>query len=216
MSYARLLLPSVISPSRVTYLDCDLIVLADVSQLSDTELDGSPVGAVVDSTIARSNDARLFLRLGLNGNDPYFNAGVMQMDLTMWREGSLFAECMEFAERYSNSLLSADQTILNFVLHSRFRALPETFNVPLYSSARRRLGEEFVQGQIYHLVGRPKPWDFLGEYLNQYSSDFSSHLKSTALATYRSHRNVSVSTVPRVFRMGKSYWKCLRAKLRRN
>ena len=69
---------------RVLYLDCDVLVVQDLTTLWSVELDDDHLfAAVTDPSYSRS-DADLE-RLGLPPGAPHFNSGVMLMDLERMR-----------------------------------------------------------------------------------------------------------------------------------
>ena len=62
---------------RVLYLDCDTVVLASLKKLWQTDLKGRLFGAVMEPTIYPAVKASI----GLGKEDPYFNSGVLLIDL---------------------------------------------------------------------------------------------------------------------------------------
>ena len=93
VTYARLLLPDLLPDlDRAIYVDADVVVQQDVTDLWQTELDGSPLGAVQDfgvPTVGDSYGIRAYNDLGLAASQEYFNAGVLLLDLTAWRNRRL-------------------------------------------------------------------------------------------------------------------------------
>lgn len=116
-TWARLLaLDSRVLPAdvtRVLYLDCDVLVRADIAPLWDTDLNGCAVGAVVDLGMPRGHEALLAVppqslrvaeltsvaRAGAAGDGgrgilgpwrtdehEYFNAGVLMMEMAAMRQ----------------------------------------------------------------------------------------------------------------------------------
>ena len=82
ITYLRLLLDSILpqSVSKCVYLDCDVLVCADIAGLFSYELHGALLGAVRDLAF---NDASSACRNHLGF---YFNAGVLLLDMEKWRE----------------------------------------------------------------------------------------------------------------------------------
>lgn len=64
MTYASLILSDILSESRMIYLDSDLIVLRDLSELWDQDLVGSHLGAVSRQRRVESNDSKFFQAFG--------------------------------------------------------------------------------------------------------------------------------------------------------
>src|SRR5262249_44225277 len=75
---------------RVLYLDCDIIVRGDVEGLWNYDLYDSVVGAVEDPNMHYKE------KLGLLPGQPYFNAGVLLVDLDRWRAGRVGPRALNF------------------------------------------------------------------------------------------------------------------------
>lgn len=161
-AYGRLFLPDLLPDAdSCLYLDCDLIVTCPVDSLlarasSDCLLHADGTGVRRDSL-----DNRSFEQLGLDTSKPYFNSGVLVLNLAQWRAQHVSAECLEFARSHGPLLMSADQMVLNAVLGDRFEPFEEIFNTAIWPSSPAIAAAERT-GRIFHLVGAPKPWDYLG------------------------------------------------------
>lgn len=156
-TYVRLLLPELLEESRVLYLDCDLVVGVDAGALARQPLDGFALGASGIGEFRWSNDGALCRALGLEIEAPYFNAGVLLLDLDAWRRDGLTSRCLEFARQHAPRLATADQTVLNFIFYRKFKALQPEFNEPLYPDTPAVPANSDHQ-RIFHFVGTPKPW----------------------------------------------------------
>lgn len=131
MTYCRILLPHVLDAHRLIYLDCDVLVFRDLSQLFDLELPpGKVVAAVPDSeTLSLKQDSQSILdAMGLPGDNIYFNCGVMLMDLDALRDEIFTERSMNFFKRWRGHYRFWDQSAFNFLLHGRVDELPEHWN----------------------------------------------------------------------------------------
>lgn|GEM_PF-1606596 len=165
MTYGRLFLSRLLPHhSKVTYLDCDLVVTGDLSELDQFDLSGYPLAAVSKGTFRTALEWPVCQSLGYSLDAPYFNAGVLVLNLDCWRTEDLLGECIDFATKHSKSLFTADQTILNFVFYNNFARLPERFNRELYPDSPL-VGE--ISSGVYHFAGSPKPFDPFGRYLHR-------------------------------------------------
>jgi len=159
---------------RLIYLDSDLICMSDLSMLWDQNMRGLPVAAVPDASFFRVSDPGCIGFCGESLADPSqlaFNAGVMLIDLEMWRNENVLEQALRFLERYRDQLRNADQDILNFIFAGRWHHLEPNWNVPQFlvegHPSRMKPIPEFEQfsgrpmsdGQIYHLWGKHKPWN---------------------------------------------------------
>ena len=131
MTYCRILLPQLLDVSRLIYLDCDVLVFRDVSELFDLELSrGKVIGAVPDSETLTLGDDSLTAdaAMKLPSGDAYFNAGVMLMNLDELRKQNFTERSLEFLQTWSGRYRFWDQSALNFLLHGRIEELPEYWN----------------------------------------------------------------------------------------
>jgi lipopolysaccharide biosynthesis glycosyltransferase len=212
MTWARLMAPELVDADRAVYLDGDVIVNLDIRSLFDEPLDEAVIGVSNVGTVERSANEREFLvECGLAAGAPYFNAGVMLVDMRRWREKKLTDECLAFARRHVAKCLSYDQTALNWVLRDRFRELDARYNVPLYPDWRAE--DVFGRAAIYHFVGSPKPWDIYGEWVHGSAWVLRRALSGTPLANYRAHRDLSFRKLVRTGRMARSYARVLRRRM---
>ena len=176
-SYLPLLIPALAPDrSRALYLDSDLLVRADLTKLWDSQPpgDATPLAAVRDFGFVRLADALrgdAAARLGLDGEAPYFNSGVMLMNLDVWRETQIPERAFEFARDHPDAMRFTDQDALNAVIQSDWQQLDERWNVLIGSidrlvdlragspseqeALRRRLLDD---PYIVHFSGPRKPW----------------------------------------------------------
>jgi len=203
MTYARLVVPKICPRDRLIYLDADLIVNADLSELWYCELNGAVIGAASWESVGESNDSQFFRDLGTNPDTPYFNAGVLLIDGWRWRERAITEQSLEIGERYEKGLPSADQTILNSLFFGDFKAVPRRFNTPVTAS-RPPLSDTDWSDRIVHLVARPKPWDPFG-FLNGQSRVFRKTLQRTAKRGSRAYTITSLKTIRSCLRLSKAY-----------
>jgi len=174
-TYLRLAIGRLLSAdvNRILYLDSDVLVLGDVSDLWDTPLEKNVIGAVRDFGTQRSGqqDALGYCieACGMDGSRPLFNAGVLLMDLEAYRVQRIEDRCIEFLRRWQANIRSADQDALNAVLHDRWKALHFRWNVQVGALAVfSRAGSLSPQEEafladldpaILHFSGSCKPWN---------------------------------------------------------
>src|SRR5437773_12332040 len=93
MAYCRILLPHLLDVPRLIYLDCDVLVFRDLSELFDLQLSpGKIVAAVPDSeTLALADDSPIVAKaMILPAEGAYSNSGVMLMNLDELRTQHFF------------------------------------------------------------------------------------------------------------------------------
>jgi lipopolysaccharide biosynthesis glycosyltransferase len=152
------------SVKRVLFLDPDLLVLDDVGKIWETDLAGNCVAAVVDQAIPFASSPR-----GLNGDSaaeiphdaPYFNAGVLLIDLERWRSDDIAAQALTYLQRYADTSYFFHQEALNAVLVGKWLQLDSRWNLIASLTARRyapRHSREIESPGIVHFAGKFKPW----------------------------------------------------------
>jgi lipopolysaccharide biosynthesis glycosyltransferase len=170
MTYARLLIADLLPREldRILYLDGDILVRGDIGGLWTTDLRGKTVGAVVDNPPYPFNRT-----LGLPADDPYFNAGVLVIDLRRWRDLNIGERCLVFAREHPDRLRYCDQCALNFILHNDWTALDRVWNFQSMDVAHFVNGnvrfdavdpQQLAAARLIHFSGRSKPWHYLNDH----------------------------------------------------
>jgi len=118
--YERLLAPDALSDSleRAIYLDGDLLLLDAIDILWNTDLRGGIIAAVQDAVIPRVSSPmglRRFRELGCRPEEPYFNAGVLVVDLKAWRSQEVGQRAIEYLGRYSRSIAGLSGAVGRFL-----------------------------------------------------------------------------------------------------
>ncbi|MEC0271442.1 glycosyltransferase family 8 protein [Paenibacillus anseongense] len=149
---------------KVLYLDCDLIVKEDISELWNTNIKKHVLAAVDESCLFYShNKERLKKELGIPKDSPYFNAGVMLLNIEKWRETNTSNRLVNYLQTHPN-LKYMDQDALNAVLHKEWLPLDYKWNYTTYHWDALPL----VQPAIIHFSGRNKPWNSAIRYKDEY------------------------------------------------
>lgn len=193
--YLRLLIPNLLSDSadKVIYLDGDLIVEEDLTKLWNIELTGYALGAVQNTTIPYVSwpmGIGKYAELGLNPHTPYFNAGVLVMNLHHWRADGIAQKAMEYVTTYKDHLHLNDQEALNAVLRGAWKQLDSRWNqqpnIFYFTSFANFHYEKFIKGDYEALVHRPyiihfcnrhKPWHY--NCTHPFQHKFISYLKES-------------------------------------
>lgn len=158
--YARLMIDRLVGPEveRVLYLDCDMLVRADIAELYETNLGERPIAAVRDTIgafIANGRDLRNNRDI-FDPADPYFNAGMVLIDTARWREADILGR-MEAA--HASGVMQRiyyDQDLLNLIFKRNWHQLPWRWN-----TIDARHAHEGLDPAILHYTGDTKPWGVL-------------------------------------------------------
>ena len=173
-TYFRLLIEDLLPPSvnKAIYLDADLVVQGDLSELWNIDMNGHLALAVPDAYSGLFHFGRLSriqFREGVRFDyrSAYFNAGVLVMDVEAWRRERVGARSLSFAEKYKDRLTFHDQDALNCALQGRWGSISPAWNfheLPgcLFHWSRRSYSKQDLRGafahpRIVHFIGA-KPW----------------------------------------------------------
>ena len=168
VSFFRLYLPKVLpEQERCLFLDSDLIVRKDLSELYNTDLDEACFAGVTDRLCLEEDQLAKMRRLGIR-DGWYINSGVMTMNLSRLRQTGLDERLLVHASETAYQYL--DQDVINFICPGEVRILPKRYNVysvdiPAHYDVLRGVipddmleEKDFRDPAIVHFTGPEKPW----------------------------------------------------------
>jgi lipopolysaccharide biosynthesis glycosyltransferase len=161
LTYARIAMEHYMEPDteRVLYLDVDMVLRADAFSLVTADLEGNLAGAAVDPFIPTFDSVQGIERygeLGFRGDEPYFNAGMLVVDLPRWREAGVEPACHAHFRARRSELNNFDQDALNVVLAGKWKQVDRGWQThPRYENAT---GAKWGEASLYHFSGPWKPW----------------------------------------------------------
>jgi lipopolysaccharide biosynthesis glycosyltransferase len=199
-TYYRLLIEdSLPHLHKAIYIDCDAIITEDVQKLWTQPFDGAHLLAVPqlspDASLAGSrNGLRAHAELGIAPHTRLFNAGVLLMNLSLWRKDEISDRVIRYLNKYETHVLWWDQDGLNAILPGKWRALDSRWNLMIslfryYSSWRE---SPFGKAEYYRLTTQPyivhynsisKPWQ--STYALPFKDLFFRYLDKTAWKDWR-------------------------------
>ena len=158
MYYARIGMASLMTHvGRVIYLDSDTLVMGDLSILWETESEGAIVMACRDRKVSKLSEDSPWPLATEEANLPYFNSGVMLVDLNQWRAAGIEQHCLDLINKPAGPYRWWDQTILNYLLRGQIGFLPQEWN--WQSGDHPKLGES---PKVIHYTTGMKPWLYWG------------------------------------------------------
>lgn len=187
--YFRILIPRVLPSNirRAIYLDSDLFIRADLGRLWSQDSTGHLCLAVqdcgapyIDSSQALPNYAACapfihysrpipnFRELGLDPMAPYFNSGVLVIDLGAWRREDITGQVIDCLIKNAAHVHLWDQYALNVVLTRRWGSLDRRWNqgchvyqFPTWEQSpydKQTLAQQRDDPYIVHFTTAHKPW----------------------------------------------------------
>lgn len=160
--YHRLAIGDVVPAGihRLIWLDMDVLVLRCLSTLGEIELEGKALAAVQDMAIPLvSSPLGLaeFEALGLKPDTPYFNSGIMLIDLRLWREQDMRGQLLAYLRTHADRIFLFDQHAFNALYAGHWLPLDPRWNV-IASLAGDRNTNDSDLPWILHYAGAFKPW----------------------------------------------------------
>ena len=113
--YYRMFIPTLFPQyDKAIYLDADLILMGDISELYNTNIEGKLVAAVNDRLVL---DVPVFAEysekaVGIPAHE-YFNSGVLVMNLKKFREDDIEHKFLALLQTYNFDSVCPDQDYLN-------------------------------------------------------------------------------------------------------
>jgi lipopolysaccharide biosynthesis glycosyltransferase len=192
-TYFRLFIPELLDKSihKVIYLDCDIVVNGNIGELWEIDLNKYLLAAIEDYGINRSVkfSNSLKINLGMNIENIYFNAGVLVINLTKWRENHLTNRVQEFLIKNYDSIIFADQDGLNAVIGEEWLLLDPKWNQQVtyfeLINNKKILTDDLINAVkepkiIHYTVGyytKTKPWDYLD--MHKFKGEYYKYISLT-------------------------------------
>lgn len=161
-AYLRLMIPDIVPEGigRVLYIDSDVVVTDDVGKLWDLPDDGCAFWVAHDDGVKGKGYFGTTLAFaGLPADTPYFNSGVMLMNLPRWREERISERAQALLAEHSDKCVNVDQDALNLVGVGRWSALSPRWNFQVEGA--RALSPALPAGEsvaVTHYINE-KPWN---------------------------------------------------------
>ena len=168
LTYARINLTAYLPQApRAIVLDSDVLLRTGIGRLWDTPLDGAIAAAAVDPfipTVSSRDGLAGHAEMGLPPDAPYLNAGVMLVDLELWRQRNVGPQALMIVNQNSHETRWYDQDALNAVLAGQWKALDARWQVqPRLANLRLAAKAAAADAWIVHFSGRLKPWAYRGD-----------------------------------------------------
>lgn len=175
---------------RILYLDPDIVVINSLADLYFDPFDHHLFKACthVFSRGQRFNQ----LRLKTDGNTPYFNSGVLMMNLEKMRSVISKEAIFKYIKTNRSRLLLPDQDVLTALFGNQIQLIDALY-YNLSEKYLNQYNQKVAKGQnpitiewveshakIIHYCGRNKPWkpEYRGE-LNRFYREYESKLKGS-------------------------------------
>ena len=151
MTFARYYIPDFVTEDKVLYLDSDLIVTGDLTDLFELDLGENYLAA-----------ARSCFSAGIG-----FNAGVLLINNKKWQAENVRQKLIDLTEKEHENVAEGDQSILNILFHDSYIEINEKFNYQIgFDRGAAEQGHAWILEKsinplpkILHYISQDKPWN---------------------------------------------------------
>ncbi len=178
-TYYRLLIPKVLSSvSKVLFLDPDIIIRSEIKDFWDTNITYYALAAAKDYSC---QDRKV--ELNIPNEYDYFNAGVLLMNLDVWRKKEYAERIFHFIKDNPDKLKFWDQDAINACIFKETKIVSNQWNATAYFFKREtRLSDSKLKmiqtnPSIVHYTGSSKPWHLTNEH--PFKTEYYHYLKKT-------------------------------------
>lgn len=156
-TYYRIFIPNLFPQyQKVLYLDCDITVLGDVSELYNTEIHGYYVAAAQEEVMQTFEVFGNYVEQadGINRKE-YFNAGILLINCRRWRNKLIAERFVDLLNRYKFRVVQ-DEDYLNVLCKNNVKKLNLGWNKTSYKN------ENFDDKdlKIIHWKINWRPWKY--------------------------------------------------------
>ena len=165
--YYRLLAPFFMPDDlhRILYLDPDILVINPLRPLWETDMKGNLFAGAAHT--GKTELANNINQLRLGTNHPYFNSGVLLMDLNRGRKEISADIIFDYTRKHAKELLLPDQDVLNAMYGARILEIDDSIwnydarnynNYLLRTMGKCDMNWVMANTVILHFCGKSKPW----------------------------------------------------------
>ncbi len=158
---------------KVVYLDSDMIVTGDITELWNIDIGNNVLGAVPIPWYKQTHLPNFELKYG------FFNSGLLVFNLKEWSRQNCEKKVLQFIIDNADILHNPDQDALNDCFYKQYMPLPYEWNLirPYYQpsvdpSVLKSLKIEDIKAiltreKIIHYNGSSKPWHYMDNHIRK-------------------------------------------------
>ena len=153
--YFRLFIPEMFPEyDKGIYIDSDIVVPGDISELYNFELGDNLIGACADKSVVEVPELAKYMEeaVGVNKYE-YINSGVLLMNLKEMREKQFSKRFLELLNKYHFDCIAPDQDYLNAMCNGKILYLDQNWDVMPNEGS-----EPLPNPKLIHYNLFQKPW----------------------------------------------------------
>ncbi|MBW3021171.1 glycosyltransferase [Candidatus Woesearchaeota archaeon] len=195
-SYYRLLMAWLLPEEidKCIFLDCDMIVRGDLSELYKIPIENFSICAVPESHknlkyVSSDWALKNYKTLKIPENNKMFNAGLLYVNLEKWRNTNITPKLLDYAYKNQEILKFCDQDVLNAIFWNDWKQLSYSWNFTtscLFNDLEnspfknlKELKEAKRRANIFHFTSGYKPWHKDG---HDFSLEYYKYTKGTLVS----------------------------------
>ena len=193
--YFRIFIPDMYPEyDKAIYIDSDIVVPGDISELYDTDMHNNLIGVVKDGSVNDVAELQRYMTesLGLKLGD-YFNSGMLLMNMKELRNVKLAEHFLYLLNKYHFDCVAPDQDYLNSMCYGKIEYLDSCWD-----AMPNRNKPEIKNPKIIHYNLFDKPWcyddiqyqDYFWKYARQ--SVYYDQIKAFKAAIQISRRRMTI------------------------
>lgn len=156
-TYCRIFIPRVFPQyDKVLYLDCDIIVTGDISELYNTDLEDNLVAASVEEVMSSYDVFGTYVEKALGvKREKYFSAGILLINAELYRKQDIEIKFIELMNKFKFRV-TQDEDYLNVLCKDKVKYLSLGWNKTSYKNE----GFNDKDLKLIHYKINWKPWHY--------------------------------------------------------
>ena len=159
-TYCRIFIPRFFPQyKKVLYLDCDIVVTGDISELYNTDIGDNLVAAAPEEVMSDFNVYGTYVEkaLGIDRNK-YFSAGILLINADLYRKENIEDKFIDLMNHFVFRV-TQDEDYLNVLCKDRIKWLPVDWNKSSYTiEGKPRYDTKNLK--LIHYKINWKPWHY--------------------------------------------------------
>lgn len=164
---------------KILYLDVDVIILKSIKELYDTNLENNLLGVINEFSKMEERKQTL----NIPHQYPYFNSGIMLINLQKWQSENWTQKLIEFISQNPEKLKFWDQDAFNALCYEFCLYLDEKWNMQTAMFENNKNKEDNLKKTaIIHFTGSSKPWEYMNKH--PYKKLYYQYLQKTIFKNF--------------------------------
>ena len=153
--YFRLFIPEIFTEyDKGIYIDSDIVVPGDISELYNNELGNNLIGACIDKSVYDIPEIMNYYENAVGiSRDKYVNSGVLLMNLKELRKKKFTKHFLNLLNKYHFDTVAPDQDYLNVICNGKILYLGDEWDAMPTEN-----GKELENPKLIHYNLFQKPW----------------------------------------------------------